>query len=83
MESRKGQGGLRIYPNPSSGIVTVELPGGGERGAGELVIYDARGEEILRRRPEGDRATVSTETLVPGVYFVRYADMTRSFIVSR
>jgi len=82
-ESRKGQGGLRIYPNPSSGIVTVELPGGGERGAGELVIYDATGEEILRRRPEADRATVSTETLVPGVYFVRYANMTRSFIVSK
>ena len=57
--------GLEVRPNPASRVLHVEAPG-----AGEAVVYDVLGREVLRIRLGGiTEADVSS--LAPGVYVVR------------
>lgn len=51
---------LKVYPNPSEGVVTVE-------GTGKLMVVNALGQLVLTRDIDGQ----TTLTLPSGLYFVR------------
>lgn len=59
------QSRLRAYPNPASGVLTIE----GE--ADEAMVLDVRGREVTRVALAGGRAEMDSRSLAPGVYFVR------------
>ena len=58
--------GLRVYPNPSSGTLTIEA----EPSAQEAVLYDVRGREILRVTLTGGQVEINTRELPSGTYLV-------------
>ncbi len=58
-------GMLSIYPNPSTGMVTIELPAGL---TGNLVISDMTGKEVMTRAIFGYEPTLQVEIDDPGMY---------------
>ena len=73
--------GLRVYPNPTGGRATVALALPAP-GAVRLAVYDARGREALAvhggAARDGQRFTVDTSGLAPGVYVMRVASASGS-----
>ncbi|MEO0558015.1 MAG: T9SS type A sorting domain-containing protein [Bacteroidota bacterium] len=65
--------GLQVFPNPSSGSITVRTPNATE---GDLVVYDAQGRsvrqlEVKGRETEWDGRSASGERVPSGVYLVQ------------
>ncbi|MFI5151504.1 MAG: T9SS type A sorting domain-containing protein [Bacteroidia bacterium] len=61
--------GLKLYPNPSRGNLTIELNAFGLHT--ELCIYDIAGRQVLTVPITATRMTIITGTLIPGVYSYR------------
>lgn len=61
---------VRIYPIPSSAIVTVELASGAESGA-NITLFTAQGMEVIATKIEAGatRTTVATDALPAGIYW--------------
>jgi len=72
---------VNVYPNPSSGSCTVELP----EGVTEVVIVDALGQEVRRMRPSEQMINIHLDD--SGIFFVRTTTMigttTQTLIISR
>ncbi len=66
----KQENKLKIYPNPAMGAFTVE-------GAGNLLITNALGQEILAKEIDGK----TTVELPQGLYFLRLNGVTRKIVV--
>jgi hypothetical protein len=65
-ENQAGSGVLKIYPNPTAAELVVET---GEEV--EILLYDAAGREIIRRKLEAGTHTLDTVTLKAGIYFLK------------
>lgn len=67
--------GVRTYPNPSSGAVTVALSGHAAGESVRVMVYDGLGREVavLYEGPavEGARFTLGHTALAPGLYVAR------------
>jgi hypothetical protein len=68
-------GGVELYPNPTSGLVTVALPeiiGGGEH---SLRLFDVNGRMLLERHESsmigGSLADLDLSNLPAGIYILR------------
>lgn len=68
-------GGVELYPNPTSGLVTVALPeiiGGGEH---SLRLFDVNGRMLLERQESsmigGSLADLDLSNLPAGIYILR------------
>lgn len=66
--------GLRVFPTPTPGLLTVEVPNG--TFAGELRLVDARGRTVLERTLRDRTITLDLDALAPGTYvlFLQQAD---------
>ena len=62
-------GPLKIYPNPSSDMITVDTPV-----KGNLSIQDLNGRKLMRQTSEGPLTTMDISTLQSGLYFVKVWD---------
>jgi len=65
-----GKNGVRIYPQPASGLFTVQLSEGSDFRTAELLSLDGRtvrSSAILNR----DRFEMETQGLAPGMYLLR------------
>jgi hypothetical protein len=75
---------FNIWPNPTNGLLNVELYD--ERGvAGDLVVVDRLGVEVMRRHVESASnlpvyEVLSTADLPEGIYFLRFGEKVRSFM---
>ena len=59
---------LGVFPNPTSGLVTLRLP---ESLAGwRIVVVDAAGRRVLERRTPGGETRIDLRTLAAGTYTV-------------
>jgi hypothetical protein len=56
---------FKVFPNPSSGDVTVRYPS-----SGEVAVFDVLGRVVARLDATGQATTLSG--LAPGQYIVRY-----------
>jgi len=82
--------GVRIYPNPTSGKVNVDL-GTSKQSDFTITVYNIFGEAIVRERANVQRSYETTIDLgdqAGGVYYVRVrsgndATMTRRVVVSK
>ncbi|MEI7725838.1 MAG: T9SS type A sorting domain-containing protein, partial [Bacteroidota bacterium] len=62
---------VRAYPNPTSGLVTLELTGTNETGMTTVGIYGMNGVMVLSADLGGKhKHTLSVESLCPGIYFI-------------
>lgn len=61
----------RAYPNPTPGLLTVELD---EAAAFSVEVYDAIGRRVLTQRESGVRAEVDLSAQPAGMYRVRVVD---------
>ncbi len=75
-----------LYPNPASGLLSIEIPGyscGGE----EVYVYDLRGCFVGVVMLDGESTTLDVSELQTGIYFVRAACdqrvVTGAFVVER
>jgi len=59
---------LSVYPNPSSGLVTIELVAGLN---GNLLVSDMTGKEVMRKEIFGSGSTLQVEIGEPGMYLFR------------
>ena len=68
------QGRLLIYPNPTSGSVTVEVPGSGEV---DLQVRSITSKLVLMRTIEAGRFVIDAGTLGRGIYLITAIKGTR------
>jgi len=62
---------LEIFPNPSSGLITIQKP---EDGSGRIMVMDMQGT-LLETHPasrEDDTTTLDLSHLPPGTYLIEY-----------
>jgi len=62
---------LEIYPNPNSGIFTIEI-GNVDTENLELNIYNVMGDIVLQKKLYGTKKSVDVSELTNGVYFISY-----------
>jgi hypothetical protein len=61
-----------LYPNPAQHLITIS-PTWLALAAGEVLIMDMRGKEIIRKRVSSNQNSVSTEALANGIYLLKLA----------
>ncbi len=66
--------GLRIFPNPSDGLFTLELDGVG--GSTSLRLVDASGKAVREQRITGERSELDLRAIAPGSYMLVILDGT-------
>lgn len=57
-----------VYPNPSSGLFRVALPGGAVY---ELEVWDVTGKIVQRQQVKGTATQLDLTKATPGMYFLR------------
>ena len=61
---------LKLYPNPTTGKVYIDLPGSG-RGEADITVLNAAGQQVFRTSLQAyGRAEISLEKLTSGIYFM-------------
>jgi hypothetical protein len=69
-QAKKGAAEMKVYPNPASGSVKVELPPG-MAGIAELLVYNLQGKMVKREIAKNtDRCKLDISALAAGVYFL-------------
>ena len=58
---------LKVYPNPASGRLHIELSEAGSRGY-ELILHNAMGAQVLRTTVTGGTADIDVQHLPAGLY---------------
>jgi hypothetical protein len=62
---------VRMYPNPVSGILHIELPELQHGQTGTLEIYSSMGNPAIQPKPLGCTQSIDLSGILPGVYVVR------------
>lgn len=70
----------RIYPNPTSGIVTCEVKG---EGAHMMTVYDMTGNMLMQRSFDGGSIRMDLSSMANGVYMVRVDDIVKRLVVRK
>ncbi len=68
---------LKVFPNPFTNTLLIK----GTLGNGEINIYDISGKIKLRRYATDGETKISTNSLVPGLYFLNYIENDKSTII--
>jgi hypothetical protein len=70
--------GLSVYPNPSAGVITVEMHTLSEK---QIEVTDVTGRVILSLSSVNDKTQVDTSVLPAGVYYVKVRSAETSAVV--
>lgn len=62
---------LNLYPNPTNGLVTINLPLGIDN-SNQLIVTDIQGRPVLAEANIGSSKQLNTSNLPAGIYVVRY-----------
>jgi len=65
------ESGFSIYPNPSEGLVQIELS---EIPVQDLLIYDVNGRIVKRLKPASQNFNLNLSELKKGIYFISLED---------
>ena len=77
---RSGAANLRLYPNPASSKLIVDLSVFGKENEVEIVIYDSYGKVTEKLSVQDDQAEFSIGSYSPGIYFLRASHEARNFV---
>jgi hypothetical protein len=62
---------MKVYPNPTNGVLTIELTGENRFQAARVEMYNMSGSLVISKELNGDRIyTLSVSTLPSGIYFL-------------
>jgi hypothetical protein len=62
---------FKVYPNPTTGIFTLELTGGEETGRVRIEVLNMKGVKVLSAELNGTRKQqFSISSMPPGLYFI-------------
>lgn len=67
-------GQLRIYPNPSQGMVVIETPAQ----AGQIEVFSAEGRRVFDQQTSAGTRTIRWQAPAQGQYFVRFTPAGRN-----
>lgn len=70
--------GVKLYPNPTAGVFTVELNNGKNK---VISVLDVTGRVILTVSDKNEAALVDISTLADGIYYVRIQSETTTDII--
>jgi hypothetical protein len=67
-----GDNRVKVYPNPTCGIFTIELAGSATTGLNRIEIYNMNGVKVIVKNLHGEQKfQCSGSDLMPGIYFIR------------
>ena len=73
---------LKLYPNPTNGLITIEL-----EGMQKVMVYNALGQVLLSKEVNGDYLQVDLSELGNGLYWIKVMaqseTVVKSFVISR
>ena len=73
---------LKLYPNPTNGLVSIEL-----EGLQKVMVYNALGQILLSKETSGDMLQLDLSGFENGLYWVKVMAQTgavvRTFVISR
>jgi uncharacterized repeat protein (TIGR03803 family) len=64
-------GDVKVYPNPSNGIFTVETGNSHPSGTNNIKIYNVLGEQVFQEYSNEKTTNISVADLSSGVYFLK------------
>ena len=70
IESELANLDIKIYPNPTKGILEVEIPNIGETKP-MLIIFNSQGKQILIHPISNQTSTVNLSDQPPGTYILK------------
>lgn len=70
-EMRSDDVSINVYPNPTIGVVTVDITALDESGSNTLSLYDAKGETVLSRKRLMNSNTIDFMNTPKGVYILK------------
>ncbi len=65
---------MKIYPNPSSNMLTIE------NAEKEIRVFNVMGEEILARNVTADKTYIDVTSFASGIYFVKSKNGVKKFV---
>jgi hypothetical protein len=71
-----------LYPNPAGDFITITE---NTSEAGEFVIFNSLGQEVLRQNSTGAETRIDVSSLAPGIYFLQCEadNSVQQFVISR
>lgn len=76
------QAGIRLYPNPTTGLVTVDFSQDSPQPV-EIILFDATGRIQLRKTVQGKTVTIDLVGLATGLYFAKITRPNKSPVTVR
>ncbi|PCJ28577.1 MAG: hypothetical protein COA97_01140 [Flavobacteriales bacterium] len=73
------KGELVLYPNPTSGVVTIEIPKQTAKPNATFHLIDITGKEVLTKIINSNSTQLDVGWLPKGIYFYRYLDKENQF----
>jgi hypothetical protein len=68
-----------VYPNPAGNYMVVAL--GGLRQGHSLEMRNALGQVVHKMERAENKTLINTSELTPGIYFIRYGNITRKVVI--
>lgn len=67
---------MKIFPNPTKGIVKIEIQNAKAEGHGAITVFDSRGRRLLSQSFDGIQCIMDFSSFATGYYIVemRYED---------
>jgi photosystem II stability/assembly factor-like uncharacterized protein len=62
---------VKIFPNPTSDQLTIELPDSFKANEGSLCVYSMAGKEIVRQKTTGEKSILDVSNFPNGLYFLQ------------
>jgi len=70
--------GVKVFPNPASGIVNIELKNGKDK---SIAVLDITGRVVLANSDKNDSVKLDISTLSNGIYYVRIQSQNATDII--
>lgn len=71
IENKTTEKGYKLYPNPATGILTVE---DGVGNVASIAITDMTGRILMQQKPAGNKTGIDISKLTAGLYIVSLSD---------
>jgi hypothetical protein len=65
---------LSIYPNPTDGHITIELPKGNSKTENQIFIYNSFGSLVWQTNTSADVISADISNFARGIYFVKFSN---------
>jgi photosystem II stability/assembly factor-like uncharacterized protein len=69
---------LKIYPNPATDQITIELPESGSNMNGTFIIVGMDCKELMKRQVNNTRSEINISSLPNGIYFVKLSNIEKN-----